>query len=143
MGAVTAADIIFTMNIPQVFPTPQQIQGFASDEVLDIPQIRSAETMMGVDGVLSVGFVFVPIMQTVSLQADSASNDVYDTWWAQMQATLASYLASGTILMPSIGKKYNLNGGILTGYKPLSNAKKLLQPRTFEVTWQNIAPAPI
>lgn len=142
MGAVTAADIVYSITIPLVFPTPVQIQGFATDEVLDIPSIRSAETMMGVDGVLSVGFVFVPVIQTLSLQADSLSNDVFDTWWAQSQSTLQSYIATATILMPSISKKYNLNGGILTGYKPLANAKKLLQPRTFELTWQNIAPAP-
>lgn len=144
MGAVTAADVVYSLNIPLVFPAgPVQIQGFATDEVLDIPQIRSAETMMGVDGVLSVGFVFVPVPQTVSLQADSASNDVFDAWWSQMQATQQSYLATATILMPSINKKYNLSGGILTGYKPLANAKKLLQPRTYEITWESIAPAPI
>lgn len=143
MGAVTAADIVYTINIPGVFPgQPIQIQGFATDEVLDIPAIRSAETMMGVDGVLSVGFVFVPVVQTISLQADSLSNDVFDTWWAQEQSTLQSYLATATILMPSIGKKYNLSSGILSSYKPLSNAKKLLQPRTFELTWQKIAPSP-
>lgn len=142
MGAVTAADVVFMMNITGVFNTPIQIQGFATDEVLDIPQIRSAETMMGVDRVLSVGWVAVPVIQSVSLQADSLSNDIFDTWWAQMQATLQSYLATATILYPSIGKKYNLNNGILTGYKPLSNAKKLLQPRTYELTWESIAPSP-
>jgi hypothetical protein len=143
MGAVTAADAVLTLNIPLVFPGgPVQLQGFANDEVFDIPAIKSAETMMGVDGVLSSGFVFVPVMQTISLQADSASNLVFDTWWAQMQATLATLLASGLIVLPSIGTKYTLSNGILTSYKPASNAKKLLQPRTYEITWQNIAPAP-
>lgn len=143
MGAVSAADLVYMLNVPGVFPNgPIQIQGFATDEVLDIPQMKSAETMMGVDGILSVGFVFVPVIQTISLQADSASNDIIDTWWAQMQATLQSYLATATIIMPQIGTKYNLVGGILTGYKPLSNAKRLLQPRTHEITWQSIAPAP-
>jgi hypothetical protein len=141
MGSVTAADIVYTLAVPRVF-TATQIQGFANDEVLDIPQIKSAEVMMGVDGVLSVGFVFVPIPQTLSLQADSLSNLFFDTWWAQMQATKGTYLASGLIKMPSIGTKYTLTGGALTGYKPLSNAKRLLQARTFEITWQNIAPAP-
>lgn len=142
MGAVTAADIVLTLNVPIVFTGPRQIQGFATDEVLDIPQIKSAETMMGVDGVLSVGFVYVPVPHTIALQADSLSNRFFDVWWAQMQSTKTTYRASGLILMPSIGQKYTLSGGVLTGYKPLANAKRLLQPRTFEITWQNIAPAP-
>ena len=142
MGNISAAGVVLTLSIPIVFPTGQQIQGFANDEVFDIPQIKSAETMMGVDGILSVGFVFVPVIQTISLQADSASNLIFDQWWAQQQANKTSYLASGLILIPSVGAKYTLNGGVLTGYKPAPNAKKLLQPRTYEITWQGIAPAP-
>jgi hypothetical protein len=142
MGAITAADIVLTLSVPLVFTTPQQLQGFANDEVTDIPVLKSAETMMGVDGVLSVGFVFVPVMQSISLQADSASNDLFDAWWTQMQQTKSTYLASGLLKVPSIGKKYTFVGGALTSYKPIANAKRLLQPRSYEITWQSIAPAP-
>src|SRR5882724_5646314 len=121
MGAVTAADVGLTLTIPLLFSVPQQIQGFASDDAFDIPQIRSAEVMMGVDGVLSDGFVFVPFAQSITLQADSASNLLFDTWWAQMQATKSTYRAGGFIQMPSIGRKYGLVQGSLTGYKPISN----------------------
>jgi hypothetical protein len=142
MGAVTVADVSLTLSIPLLFPTPQQIQGFANDEVFNIPQIKSVETMMGVDGTLSAGFVYVPIMQTISLQADSASNLFFDIWWTQMQSTKGTYIATGLIRLPSIATKYVLSTGFLTGYKPAPDAKKMLQPRTYEVTWQNFAPAP-
>lgn len=142
MGAVTAADIVYTLTIPLVFTSPQLIQGYATDEVTDIPVLKSAEVMMGVDGILSAGFVYVPVPQTISLQADSASNDVFDAWWTQMQQTKQTYLASGLLKVPSIGKKYTLIGGVLTSYKPIANAKRLLQPRNYEITFQNIAPAP-
>lgn len=143
MGAVTAADAVLTISIPLLFPTPQQIQGFASDDAFDLPQIKSAEVMMGVDGILSAGFVFVPIPQTIALQGDSASNDLFDVWWAQMQASKATYQASGQIILPSIGKKYALRQGTLTGYKPIAPVKKLLNPRSHEITWAGFAAAPI
>ena len=143
MGSVTSADAILTLAITPLFPVPQQIQGFASDDAFDLPQLKSAETMMGVDGVLSAGFVFVPIPQSISLQADSASNNFFDTWWTQMQAGKTTYQASGIIIYPSIGKKYSLLQGTLTGYKPLAAAKRLLQPRQFEITWARFAPAPV
>lgn len=144
MGSVTAADLVVTLSIPllQGLAGPVQIQGFATDEVTDIPSLKSAETMMGVDGILSAGFVFVPIPQTYALQADSASNAFFDAWWAQMQSTKSNYLALGMVKQPSISMKYIMNGGVLTGYKPMANAKRLLQPRSFEITWQNIVVAP-
>ncbi len=143
MGAVTAADAVLTITIPLLFPTPQQIQGFASDDAFDLPQIKSAEVMMGVDGILSAGFVFVPIPQSISLQGDSASNDLFDMWWTQMQAAKATYQASGQVILPSIGKKYTLRQGTLTGYKPIPPVKKLLNPRQHEITWAGFVPAPI
>lgn len=143
MGAITSANAVLTISIPLLFPTPQQIQGFAPDDVFDIPQLRSVETMMGVDGVLSTGFVFVAIPQTISLQADSVSNDIFDVWWGQMQATLDTYEANGQIVLPSIGRKYILTQGSLTGYKPAPAAKKLLQPRQHEITWARVNVAPV
>jgi hypothetical protein len=142
MGKITSADAVLMLAIDTVFPQPVQLQGFAADDIYDLPTIRSAETMMGVDGILSGGFVFVPVAQSITLQADSASNDVFDEWWSQMQANKASYSATGQIRLPSVGKKYIQTTGFLTGYKPAPAGKRVLQPRTFEITWQSIKPAP-
>lgn len=143
MGSITSANAILTLAIPLVFPVPQQLQGFAADDIFDVPALRSAEVQMGVDGVLSAGFVFVPVPQTLSLQADSASNALFDTWWAQMQATKNTYQAQGLIVLPSIGMKYTLVQGTLTQYKPTPAGKRILQPRQYEITWASINPAPV
>lgn len=142
MGTVTTADLSLFLSVIPLFPIPQQIQGFANDDAFDIPAIRSVETMMGVDGILSGGFVYAQIEQEITLQADSASNLFFDTWWTQMQATKSTYPATGLIKLPSISTKYILGVGFLTGYKPSPAAKKILQPRRYGITWQNIAPAP-
>jgi hypothetical protein len=141
MGFITAADAVLTLSVPPLFTAPQQLKGFAADDVYNIPQIRSVETQMGVDGVLSAGFVYVPIPQEVVLQADSASNNFFDTWWTQMEATKTTYGASGIIILPGIGTKFAMLNGFLTGYTPAPAAKRVLQPRRFEVTWQTIQPA--
>jgi hypothetical protein len=121
---------------------PQQLQGFAADDVFDIPAIQSVETLMGVDGVLSAGFVFKELPMEVTLQADSALNAFFDQWWTQMQATLSTLASSGIIRLPSISTKFTLSNGYLTSYKPAPAAKKLLQPRRYQITWNTIAPAP-
>ena len=142
MPSITSANAVLLLTIPPLFPVPQQLQGFATDDVYDIPQIKSVETLMGVDGVLSGGFVYVMIPQEITLQADSASNAVFDTWWTQMQAAQDVYVASGLIKLPSVATKFLQTVGYLTGYKPAPGAKKVLQPRRYEITWQSIAPAP-
>lgn len=142
MASISAANAVLMLSIAPIFAVPQQIQGFGPDDVFDIPQIKSVEVVMGVDGILSGGFVFVPIPQTITLQADSASNSVFDAWWTQMQATKDTYIASGLIRLPSISAKYALLTGQLTGYKPAPAVKKLLQMRTFEITWGAFAPQP-
>lgn len=142
MASITAANAVLTLAIPPLFPIPQQLQGFAADDVYDVPQIRSVEVMMGVDGVLSGGFVYVQVPQEITFQADSAANRIFDTWWAQMQAAKDVYIASGLIRLPSVATKFGMFRGFLTGYKPAPAAKKILQPRKYEITWERIAPAP-
>ena len=68
--SITTANAVVMLGIIPLFPIPQQIQGFASDEVYDVPSIKSAEALMGVDGKKSSGFVYVLIPQTITLQAD-------------------------------------------------------------------------
>lgn len=140
--SITSANAILMLSVVPLFPVPQQMQGFATDDIYDIPTIRSVEVMMGVDGVLSGGFVFAQVTQTISLQADSVSNSFFDTWWAQMQATRDVYVASGLIKLPSISTKFLQTAGYLTGYKPAPSAKKVLQPRSYEITWGSLVPAP-
>jgi hypothetical protein len=143
MGTISASDAVLTITVPPIIPSPIQLQGFGTDDVFDIPSIKSVETMMGVDGILSGGFVYVEIKQTITLQADSLSNQaVFDAWWAQMQGSKSVYVASGLIKLPSVATKYILTNGYLTGYKPAPAAKRVLHARTFEITWGSIGPGP-
>lgn len=141
--SITAANAVLTLTIPPLFVAPQQLQGFGVDDVYGLPQIKSVEVMMGVDGIMSMGFVKVPIPQTFTLKADSPSISLFDIWWQQMQAAGDTFSASGLIRLPGLGKKYIMNVGGLTGYKPAPDAKKLLQDQTYEITWQSIFSAPL
>jgi hypothetical protein len=141
MPSITGATAIVTIAIPNLFSTPQQLQGFATDDVFTTSELESAEVMMGVDGVLSAGFVYVPVEQHFALQADSASIALFDTWWATQQQVQDLYYAQGVTILKAIGKKWAMTRGVLRRYKPTPDAKKLLQPQRFMITWQSILPA--
>lgn len=140
--SITSANSILTLSVETLFPTPQQLQGFGVDDIYDVPAIQSVETRMGVDGVLSAGFVYQAVQQTITLQADSPSNALFDTWWAQMQAAQDVYGASGLILLPGISSKFIMQSGFLTSFKPVPAGKKTLEARTHTITWQRVFPAP-
>src|SRR5205085_721504 len=82
----TAADAVITLSQPILFPVPQRLQGFSADDVTDIEPAKVLEHAMGVDGVLSFGFVWAERMQTIRLQADSASNSFFDVVNASQEA---------------------------------------------------------
>jgi hypothetical protein len=139
--SITAANAVLMISIPGLFPVPQQIQGFAADDVYDVEAIESAEVSMGVDGRMTAGFVYVPVKQSFTLQADSASAFIFDTWWATQQQAKDVFYASGSTVLPSLGSKWIQTKGALTSFKPVPDAKKLLQPRKFTITWESNLPS--
>lgn len=142
MKSITSPNAILMLAIVGIYTVPQQLQGFTADDVTDIADINSAELSMGVDGKLSGGFVHVPVQQGIMLQADSDSNDLFDVWHSSQQAAGELFFASGIIRLPSLQKSYALTRGILTGYKPMADVKKTLQPRKYQITWQSVLAAP-
>lgn len=138
---ITGANAVFQLSVPGVFDFPQQLQGFAADDVFDTEALESVETLMGVDGFLSGGFVYVPVPQTIALQADSPSMAIFDQWWAAMQQTRGIYVANAVVVLTAVGTKWALTKGMLTSYMPIPAVKKLLQPRRFRVTWESVSPA--
>lgn len=141
MGDITGATVIFTLVVPPIFPVPQVIQGFATDDVASHDEIESVETLMGVDGVLSAGWTWKPQQQIIMLQADSPSNDFFDVWYQQMKSGQTTYAAQGILQIPAIDKKLIATNGYLTRYK-LPDIKRMLQPRRFGITWNEVVPAP-
>jgi hypothetical protein len=142
-GSITAANAIFQLDIPDLFAAPQQLQGFAADDIFGTDDQETVQTSMGVDGLLSAGFVFVETRQRITLQADSASNDVFDQWNGAQQAALDAFPASAVVILPALRKKWQMTRGFLTSYKPIPDAGKILRPRTFTITWQRNGLAPI
>lgn len=141
MGDITGANATYMLSITDLFPAPIQLQGFAADDVFDTDPLESAEVLMGVDGFLSAGFVFVAVKQSVTLQADSNSNLIFDVWWTANQSTRSNFFANGVVLLPAINTQWAMINGALTSYPPTPNVKKLLQPRKYGITWGGISPA--
>jgi hypothetical protein len=141
MASLTGATAVIWLSVPPLFSTAQQLQGFNADNVFETDAIESAETVMGVDGFMSAGFVYVQVHQTFDIQADSKSTFIFDQWWATQQQIRDNYFASASIWLPAIGKKWTMQRGALTSYKAIPDVKKLLNAQRFRITWGKVFPA--
>lgn len=138
MATITSANSVLSLAINKYFPVPQVIQGFAVDDAFESESVQQSETLMGVDGILSGGKVFVPYKMTIHLQADSPSVFLFDAWRNAQDADADVYAASGSIVLSSTSMVYTLQNGFLTSATPFPAVKKTLTPLVYEITWQRI-----
>lgn len=141
--SLTAANATITLSVPGVFDSPQQLQGFSADDVFDIDQVKVIETSMGVDGILSGGFVFNEKVQNITLQSDSASCFLFDQWAQAQEAAMTPYTANGSTILTGLKTAFSLTKGFLTDYPPMPSAGKIIKPRKYTIRWQTIHPAPM
>lgn len=143
MGDITSANTQFNLTVPGLFPVATPIQGYAVDDIFDFEDVDAAETMMGVDGTLSAGMIYAVKPQNITLQADSASNAFFDAWNQAQQLGQQVYPAIGVVTFPSLGWTFSLSTGILRRYRPVPDAKRLLQPRRYRIEWGRVVPLQI
>ncbi|KEA07119.1 phage tail fiber protein [Rhizobium rhizogenes] len=142
MASITSANAIITLTIPGLFNTPQQLQGFSADNIYDMAVQEVVQTAMGVDGILSGGFVFNPVEQTFDLQADSNSNTIFETWAATQKQIKDVLIANGETTLTSVGRSYVLTKGFLISLPPAPAAGRILQARRYMVRWESCFAVP-
>jgi hypothetical protein len=141
LGSLTSANAVLQLSIDVIFPTPQQIQQFTTDNIYDAPQVKPTITKMGVDGKQSAGFIFVSKEIMIHLMPNSPSQVIFDTWATNMEAQEDVYSCSGLIVLKSTGRKFTLIDGSLTTYTPLPGAGQVLKDLQHGITFGKIIPA--
>ena len=135
---ITSANSVFTIVVPGLFPAPVQLRGYATDRAFTTEAVDLAEVQMGVDGRMTAGFVPNPVKQTITLQADSPSKDIFTAVIQAMKTAREVFYISGSISLPSTGESFTLTRGILTNAKQIPDAQKVLQPVDYVITWESV-----
>jgi hypothetical protein len=143
MSTITSANSVFTLSVPQAFPTPITVQKYAADNAFTVDSVDFAETMMGVDGHMSAGYVPAITPMTIELMPDSDSISLFDTWLANQKAVKEVFLANGVITLPSTQKSYILTNGVLKKIKQIPDAKKVLQSVQYGIDWESVQVVPL
>lgn len=136
---ITSANSVFTIVVPGLFPTPVQLKGYATDKAFATDAIDLAEVQMGVDGRMTAGYTPMPTKQTISLQADSPSKEIFALLAQATKTTREVFYITASISLPSTGETFALTRGVLTNLKQIPDAAKVLQPMDFVVTWESVS----
>lgn len=143
MATITSVNAIFTLSISSLFPSPVQLQGFSAEDIFTTDAVVPTESIMGLDGKLSAGYVNVAVPQSVMLQADSASNTIFDSWRQAMKVAQDAFYAQGVLILPAIARKWSMTNGVLSSFPTFPDAARTLRPRRFLITWESVDPANI
>ncbi|MFJ3048513.1 phage tail fiber protein [Herbaspirillum chlorophenolicum] len=143
MSTLTAANSTLALSIQGLYDTPQIIQGYATDDAFATDDVQPVEVQMGVDGLLSGGFVPYPTVLNITLQADSPSLQFFEDWLTFQEADREAYIGDGYIAIPGTGMKYDLTRAFLTSGSKMPGVRKILQPRKFTLTIESCQPAPL
>lgn len=143
MGTITTANASVILAIPDVYPTPQLLSGYATDDMFTHDSFKMTEQRMGVDGILSAGFTPNPKVIHITFQADSPSIQVFEDWGAAHEAAQEALPGTLSIALPSTGKLFVCTTGWLDDYKKLPDAKKVQEPQTYSIVFQNITVTPL
>lgn len=139
---LTAANSVYLLSVRGVYTTAQPLQGYSTDRAFETEAPTTAQVVKGVDGYMSAGFVPFTTKQTITLQADSPSIELFENWLAAMKQAREIIYADGTLNIPSVQRKYAMTKGVLLTPSPVPGAAKILEPRAFVIEWDTIDPAP-
>jgi hypothetical protein len=143
MATLTSANAVLMIGVASLYNVPVQIQGFSVDDAFASEDLEMAETLMGIDGKLSGGWIPYVVPLEITLQADSTSNLIFDAIIQAEAIARDKYIINAGITIPSIGFVYAFTNGFLKKSSVMPQAKKILQPRKFQLDFQNISRSPI
>lgn len=140
---ITSADATFVISSTDFALAATILEGYAADAAFATDNADTAETSLGVDGKLSAGWVPRSYNQTITLQPDSISRQVFDALVAAQDAARTVFRLNGIINLPGNQYSYSLSRGVLKNYTSMPTAQRTLQPMTFVIEWEKVLPVPI
>jgi hypothetical protein len=140
---ITSADATFVISSADIALAATVLEGYAADAAFAMENVDIAETVMGVDGKLSAGWIPRPYPQTITLQPDSPSRPIFDALVGTSDAGRTIYRLNGVITLPGNQYSHSFSRGVLVNYTPMPTGQKILQPMTFQIVWESVKTIPL
>lgn len=138
---ITSADAIVELVVAELYPSGFNLEQFEAQNIFEMGDTDAAETQRTADGKLLAGFIYGDLPWTFHLAASSPSIQYFDTWLTTQMTARTILRCNGTVILPSLGKKYTMTNGVLQRAKRMPSAGRVLQPVTGVIQWETITPS--
>ena len=126
-----------------LFPAGLKFENYSADGAWSSDNYETIEHRMGVDGHMAAGYTPVEKQITFTFEANSPTLDGLDLLWQTMEVSKTPMFGNIVITCPSIKKTFTLVNCILTSYKLIPNADRVLAPREATFTCESITSVPL
>jgi hypothetical protein len=134
-NTITSANATFILSVGSIYPGGIPLIGFGVDDAFVAETVDAAETQVGVDGYGVVGYRPREVPMSIRFLASSPSVAIFENWLAYEDAINDAITASGTILLPSVGRLYTMQQGALMRISSMPEARRVLGNREYRINW--------
>ena len=124
-------------------PAGLKFENFSTDGSWSQDEYETVEHRMGVDGKMAAGYTPVEKTITFMFEANSPTLDGLDLVFQTMEVSQTPIFGSIIITCPSIKRTFTLVNCLLTSYKLISNADKVLAPRNATFVCESVTSVPL
>lgn len=136
---ITSANATLVMTVEELYPSGFQLEQFSTDLMLSQSDDTLAETRMGVDGQMVAGFVPTILSTTITLESSSPSMEQLNTLYKAMKTNQRVYEITLVVDIPSLGKSFTYNGGVLKTGRLVPDIKKVLEPVSYGFDFEKVS----
>lgn len=128
-------------SLSSIIGVPTTLQGWAADNAFSIDAQQTAQVVQGVDGQAHFGWIPHLVPFNISLMPDSDSQDYLENLMMAQDLIRETFMITGTLIIPSVAKKYSLSNGAMTSYTPVPSHQRVLAAQGMTVTFTKVTPA--
>lgn len=126
-----------------LFPAGLKFENFSADSAWTSDNYETVEHRMGVDGHMAAGYTPVEKTITFTLEANSPTLDGLDLLLQTTEVSKTPIFGQMVITLPSLKRTFTLVNCILTSFKLLPNADRVLAPREATFVCESITSLPL
>ena len=126
-----------------LFPAGLKFENFSADSAWASENYETVEHRMGVDGHMAAGYTPVEKTITFTFEANSPTLDGLDLLLQTTEVSKTPIFGQMVITLPSLKRTFTLVNCILTSFKLLPNADRVLAPREATFVCESITSLPL
>ena len=140
---LTTANSTIILTLP-ILPVPVKLEGYSTDDMLNQDELNFTDSVMGIDGLKSSGYIIEKRVVNLTFMPTSASIDTFNIWINAMKVARESLEATAmSVTVPGLKNTYLFTIGNLKNGKEIPDLKKMSESIKYTLEFESCTAIPI